>query len=34
MSPTMGMGYSDEDIRKIAGGNLLRVMKQAEEVAE
>ena len=28
------MGYSDEDIRKIAGGNLLRVMRAAEAAAE
>lgn len=28
------MGYSDDDIRKIAGGNLLRVMKLCEEAAE
>ena len=28
------MGYSDSDIRKIAGGNLLRVMRQCEEAAE
>ena len=27
-------GYSDEDIRKIAGENLLRVMKQCEAAAE
>ncbi len=27
-------GYSDTDIEKILGGNLLRVWKQAEEVAE
>jgi membrane dipeptidase len=29
----MAMGYSDEDIRKIAGGNLLRIMRRAEAVA-
>ena len=28
------MGYSDADIRKIMGENLLRVMKKAEEVAQ
>ena len=28
------MGYSDEAIRKVAGGNLLRVMKQCEAAAE
>jgi len=28
------MGYSDEDIRKIAGENLLRVMRRSEEAAE
>ena len=27
-------GYSDADVRKIIGGNLLRVMRQAEDVAE
>ena len=26
-------GYSDEDVRKILGGNLLRVMEQVERVA-
>ncbi len=26
-------GYSDEDIRKIAGRNILRVMRRAEDVA-
>ena len=26
-------GYSDDDIRKIAGRNILRVLRQAEEVA-
>ena len=30
----IGMGYSDEDIRKIAGRNLLSVMKQCEEAAQ
>ena len=30
----MRKGYSDEDIRKIAGENLLRVMRAAEAVAE
>jgi membrane dipeptidase len=30
----VGMGYSDEDIRKIMGENLLRVMRAAEKVAE
>lgn len=30
----MRMGYSDEDIRKIAGGNLLRVMRECEAAAE
>jgi membrane dipeptidase len=27
-------GYSDEDVRKVAGGNILRVMRAAESVAE
>ena len=27
------MGYSDQDIRKIMGLNILRVMRAAEEVA-
>jgi membrane dipeptidase len=27
-------GYSDEDIAKIAGGNLLRVWREVEQVAE
>jgi len=26
-------GYTDEDIKKILGGNLLRVWKQVEEVS-
>ncbi|MCR4373888.1 MAG: dipeptidase, partial [Acidobacteria bacterium] len=26
-------GYSDEDVRKIAGKNILRVLKRAEDVA-
>ena len=26
-------GYSDDDVRKIAGGNVLRVMRGAEAVA-
>src|SRR5690606_38571841 len=26
-------GYSDEDVKKIAGGNVLRVLARAEEVA-
>jgi membrane dipeptidase len=26
-------GYSDDDVRKVLGGNLLRVMRQAEQVA-
>jgi membrane dipeptidase len=26
-------GYSDEDIRKILGGNTLRIMEQAERVS-
>jgi membrane dipeptidase len=30
----MDMGYSDQDIRKIMGINLLRVLKANEEVAE
>ena len=29
----MRKGYSDEDIRKILGGNMLRVMEQAEKVS-
>jgi membrane dipeptidase len=28
------MGYSDTDIRKIMGQNLLRVLRQNEEVAK
>ncbi len=27
-------GYNDEEIQKILGGNLLRVWKKVEEVAE
>jgi membrane dipeptidase len=27
-------GYSDDDLRSIAGGNVLRVMRSAEAVAE
>jgi len=27
-------GYREEDILKILGGNLLRVMRQAEQVSE
>jgi membrane dipeptidase len=26
-------GYSDDDVRKVAGGNVLRVMREAESVA-
>jgi membrane dipeptidase len=29
----LGRGYSEEDLAKIAGGNLLRVMRRVEEVA-
>jgi membrane dipeptidase len=29
----MRKGYSDNDIRKILGGNLLRVMEQTERVS-
>jgi membrane dipeptidase len=29
----LSRGYSDQDIEKIWGGNLLRVMKQAEDYA-
>jgi len=29
----MRKGYSDDDIRKILGGNLLRVMEQNEKVS-
>ena len=29
----MRKGYSDEDLRKILGGNLLRVMEQNEAVS-
>lgn len=28
----MRKGYSDDDIRKILGGNLLRVMEQNEKI--
>jgi membrane dipeptidase len=28
------MGYSDQDIRKIMGLNILRVLRASEEVAE
>ena len=27
-------GWSDADLRKLAGGNIVRVMRQAEAVAE
>jgi membrane dipeptidase len=27
-------GYSDDDVRKVLGGNLIRAMRQAEQVAE
>jgi len=27
-------GYKDEDIKKILGGNILRVWKQVEEIAK
>jgi membrane dipeptidase len=30
----MRKGYSDEDIRKILGGNLLRVMEANERVSQ
>jgi membrane dipeptidase len=26
-------GYSDEDVRKVCGGNLLRVWKEVEQIA-
>jgi membrane dipeptidase len=29
----MRKGYSDEDIRKILGGNTMRVMKKTEKVS-
>jgi microsomal dipeptidase-like Zn-dependent dipeptidase len=29
----MRRGYSDDDIRKILGGNTLRVMERAEQVS-
>jgi membrane dipeptidase len=29
----MRKGYADDDIRKILGGNLLRVMEQTEKVS-
>jgi membrane dipeptidase len=29
----MRKGYSDSDIQKILGGNILRVMEQAEKVS-
>jgi membrane dipeptidase len=29
----LGRGYSDEDVQKVAGGNVLRVLRRAEEVA-
>jgi len=31
--PVDSLGYSEEDIRKILGGNLLRVMAEVEKVA-
>ena len=30
----IGLGYSDPDIRKMMGLNLLRVLRQNEEVAK
>ena len=30
----LNRGYSEEDIKKITGGNLLRVMREAQQVAE
>ena len=27
-------GYSEEDIRKILGGNILRVMEQSEKISK
>jgi membrane dipeptidase len=30
----LDLGYSDQDIRKIMGENLLRVMSAAEEIAK
>ncbi len=31
---TLDRGYSESDIKKVLGENLLRVMKKVEEVAE
>jgi membrane dipeptidase len=33
MAELLRRGYSDEDVRKIAGKNILRVLKKAEDVA-
>jgi membrane dipeptidase len=33
MAELLRRGYSDEDVRKIAGKNILRVLKRAEDVA-
>jgi membrane dipeptidase len=30
----LGRGYSEEDIRKVLGGNLLRVWRKVEAAAE
>lgn len=30
----LARGYADEDVKKVAGGNLLRVLREAERVAE
>jgi membrane dipeptidase len=29
----LGRGYSDEDVKKVLGGNILRVMKKAEDIS-
>jgi membrane dipeptidase len=34
LAELLARGYTDEEVKKIAGGNLLRVMREAEQISE
>jgi membrane dipeptidase len=34
LAELLARGYADEEVKKIAGGNLLRVMREAEQISE